>query len=320
MVLRKAIDSGENMRASMAVCAPYCLWFDQNNTLPSKPPRTDFREILSLDIASVAFQNVYTSIDSLLRCFSGLRELSLKSLRFLEAPGDNTTIRTRLPDCCLERVKMSNDSVLVSKHGSHDSFNGHVLTRHGQARDVHHCARALQLILSRAQRTLQHLTLDTTTMAALRVTEDRRVTYTRTQRPTPPAELPLIFDLSCLSNLCIEVRIAARPDAVVNKELANASRLLPSLLSSSLWRSSPRNVIAQMKIYPEEPGGSGALSWPTRLREGFAALDGAFRRLSNTVLRSLRIRIVRGGAFQVEAIREMRVIFPDAEVSSDTLA
>ncbi|KAL1949206.1 hypothetical protein VTO73DRAFT_11012 [Trametes versicolor] len=195
---------------------------------------------------------------------------------------------------------MSNDSVL--------------------ARDVHHCARTLQFILSGAQRTLQHLTLDTTTMAALRVTEDRRVAFTRNQRPTPPAELPLIFDLSSLSNLCIEVRIAARPDAVVNKELSNASRLLPSLLSSPLWRSSPRNVIAQMKIYPEEPGGSGALLWPTRLRDGFVALDGAFRRLSNTVLRSLRIRIVRGGAFQVEAIREMRVIFPDAEVSSDTVA
>lgn len=187
---------------------------------------------------------------------------------------------------------------------------------------MQHCACALQLLLLEVRHTLQHLTLDCTTMAALKAIQDRGADVTGNQRLPPPTEPLLIFDLESLSNLDIEVRISARPDAVVNKELVDASRLLPSLLSSPLRRSSPRKVIAQIKIYtgPEQPGDSGVSSWPTRLRDGFVALDGAFKRLSDTVLRSLRIRCVRGGVFQAEAVREMRVIFPDADFSSDTLA
>ncbi|EIW55203.1 uncharacterized protein TRAVEDRAFT_51329 [Trametes versicolor FP-101664 SS1] len=130
-----------------------------------------------------------------------------------------------------------------------------------------------------------------------------------------PAEPPPIFDLISLSNLVIEVRIAARPDAAVNKELADASRMLASLL-----RSPPKRVVVDIKIYPEDPGEPGILWWPTRLRDGFAALKRALGELGDTVLHPMQIRIVQGQPGGGEAVEEMRVIFPDEDVSTETLA
>lgn len=179
---------------------------------------------------------------------------------------------------------------------------------------MHHCARALQHILSEHQHTLEHLTLDTRTMAALHVIQDRGAAGTRTiarpkdPRPTPTAQPPPIFDLISLSTLDIEVRIAARPDAAVKKELVDASRMLVTLLGSP-----PKGVVVDMKIYPEDPGEPGISLWPTRLRDGFAALKRAFGELGDTVLHPVRIRIVQGQPEVGEAVEEMRVIADYAE-------
>lgn len=126
-MLGKVVASQGPTSGFLVVCSPRTLWLDRAEMpLRFRFHQWGFRDVSSLEIASVAFRNARVFVVLLQKWFSYLKVLSLKSLRFLEDFGgiaehgmDNATADPQLPSFhLLNRLEVSNKNALVSKPGS----------------------------------------------------------------------------------------------------------------------------------------------------------------------------------------------------------